>query len=91
MGVRKNAEKAINLQKAIIMNKEQATELLLKRLLEWESKPKGDGYEYEKSFIEVMQGLNADLFQLSVGDVPKDRNEKKSSNAIGCDRSCEAS
>lgn len=61
------------------MDKEQAVELLLKRLSEWENKPKGDGYEYEKSFIEVMQDLNRDLFQLSLGEVSVDRNAKKKS------------
>lgn len=34
---------------------------------------------YEKSFIEVMRGLNEELFQLSVGQVPQDRNLKKKS------------
>lgn len=59
------------------MDKQKATEILLKKILEWESKPKTDGYEYEKSFIEVMQGLNEELLQLSVGEVSKDRNKKK--------------
>jgi hypothetical protein len=59
------------------MDKQKAFEILSKRIEEWDSKPKSDGYEYEKSFIEVMQGLNTDLFQLSVGSLPKDRNEKK--------------
>lgn len=62
------------------MDKQKATELLLKRIDEWTEKPKSDGYEYEKSFIEVIQGLNQDLLQLSVGDLPQDRNEKKSSD-----------
>ena len=38
--------------------------ILLKKIDEWESKPKKDGYEYEKSFIEVMQSLNEKLLQL---------------------------
>jgi hypothetical protein len=59
------------------MNKEKATEILLKKIDEWDCKPKSDGYEYEKSFIEIMQGLQEELLQLSVGDLPKDRNEKK--------------
>lgn len=59
------------------MDKQKAFEILSKRIDEWESKPKSDGYEYEKSFIEVMQGLNEELLQLSVGDLPKDRNVKK--------------
>lgn len=61
------------------MDKQKATEILLKKIEEWEQKPKRDGYEYEKSFIEVMQGLNAELLQLSVGELPKDRNAKKKS------------
>ena len=67
------------LAKKKIMDKQKAIEVLLKGLEEWESKPKGDGYEYEQSFIEVMQGLNSELFQLSVGELPKDRNAKKNS------------
>jgi hypothetical protein len=59
------------------MDKQKAFEILSKRIDEWENKPKSDGYEYEKSFIEVMQGLNQDLLQLSVGTLPKDRNVKK--------------
>lgn len=62
------------------MDKQKATAILLKKIDEWESKPKKDGYEYEKSFIEVMQSLNEELLQLSVGELPKDRNIKKSSN-----------
>lgn len=61
------------------MDKEKATAILLKKIEEWESKPKTDGYEYEKSFIEVMQSLNAELLQLSVGELPQDRNAKKKS------------
>lgn len=61
------------------MDKDKAIEILLQKITEWENKPKTDGYEYEKSFIEVMRGLNEDLFQLSVGELPKDRNSKKKS------------
>lgn len=59
------------------MDKTQATAILLKKIDEWENMPKSDGYEYEKNFIEVMRGLQTALLQLSVGDIPKDRNEKK--------------
>jgi hypothetical protein len=61
------------------MDKEKAIEILLKKISEWENKPKNDGYEYEKNFIDVMRGLNEELLQLSVGDVPRDRNLKKKS------------
>jgi len=70
-----------------VMDKSKATDILLKKIEEWNNKPKGDGYEYEKSFIEVMQGLNAELLQLSVGDVPVDRNLKKSTDSSGGNRS----
>lgn len=73
------------------MNKEQAISILLNKLSEWESKPKTDGYEYEKSFSEVMQGLSAELFQLSVGALPKDRNLKKSPDTIRSDRGSQRS
>jgi hypothetical protein len=61
------------------MDKHKATEILLTKIAEWENKPQTDGYDYEKSFIEVMRGLNEELFQLSVGEVSKDRNVKKKS------------
>lgn len=60
-----------------VMDKQKATAILLKKIDEWENKPKDDGYQYEQSFIEVMQGLNEELLQLSVGELPKDRNAKK--------------
>lgn len=59
------------------MDRQKAIEILLKKIDEWEQKPKIDGYTYEKSFIEVMQGLNEELLQLSVGELPQDRNKKK--------------
>lgn len=59
------------------MDKQKATEILLAKIAEWESKPQTNGYDYEKSFIELMRGLNAELLQLSVGEVARDRNLKK--------------
>ena len=64
------------------MDKAKAFEILSKRIDEWENKPKNDAYEYEKSFIEVMQQLNEELLQLSVGEISTDRNKKKTSNTI---------
>jgi len=65
------------LQKKTI-DKEAAMSILSKRIDEWGNRSKNDAYEYEKHFIEVMQGLTKDLFQLSVGEVSVDRNKKKS-------------
>jgi len=68
------------------MDKQAAIAILSRKIDEWENKPKEDGYQYEKSFIEVMQGLNEELLQLSVGEVPQDRNQKKSPDSGGCDK-----
>ena len=59
------------------MDKQKATEILLTKLDDWEKMDKPDGYSYEKSFLEVMQGLQKELLQLSIGDLPQDRNVKK--------------
>ena len=64
------------------MDKAKAFEILSKRIDDWENKPKSDAYDYEKSFIEVMQQLNAELLQLSVGEISIDRNKKKTPNPI---------
>ena len=61
------------------MNKQEAFEILSKKIDEWESKPKTDGYTYESSFMEMMQELGTDLLQLSIGTLPVDRNAKKKS------------
>ena len=65
------------------MDKAKAFEILSKRIDEWESKSKTDAYEYEKSFIEVMQKLNEELLQLSIGEVSIDRNKKKLQTRLG--------
>ena len=36
-----------------------------------------DGYDYEKSFVELWQRLGHDVLQESMGPVPKSRNQKK--------------
>lgn len=59
------------------MNKDLAHEILSKKLAEWETMPKNDAYEYEKNFLTLMQSLNESLFQLSVGELSIDRNQKK--------------
>ena len=65
------------------MDKIKAFEILSKSIDEWESKSNSDAYDYEKNFIEVMQKLNSELFQLSVGEVSKDRNKKKFQTQLG--------
>ena len=44
-----------------------------------------DGFEYERSYVETMQEVASEIFQLSVGEVAKSKNQKKTSNQS---RSC---
>ena len=36
-----------------------------------------DGYEYERSFVELWQRLGQEVLQESMGHLPKSRNQKK--------------
>ena len=36
-----------------------------------------DGYEYERSFVELWHKLGQEVLQQSLGPVPKSRNQKK--------------
>ena len=36
-----------------------------------------DGYEYERSFVELWRKLGQQVLQESMGEVPKSRNQKK--------------
>lgn len=61
--------------------KEQATAIFEKYLSEWESNPKRmeNGYQYEATYAEMMQKVEQEVLQLSVGKVSKDKNSKKNS------------
>jgi hypothetical protein len=45
------------------------------------------GYEYERSFVEMWQKMGSKIFQNSIGSSPASRNQKKTSNQFGKDRS----
>lgn len=52
----------------------------LRRELElWEEGQKNqeDGYEYERSFVELWRKFGQQVLQESLGEIPKSRNEKK--------------
>lgn len=57
----------------------QAKEKFELHLREWSKNQSGqtDGYEYEKSFVEMMQRVSKETLQLSVGEVPVSKNKKK--------------
>jgi hypothetical protein len=45
------------------------------------------GYEYERSFVEMWQKMGSKILQNTVGDLPVSRNQKKTSNQSGKNRS----
>lgn len=64
------------------MDKQKATEIFQRHLNEWlENMDRNEnGYEYQRTFVEQMQKLEIELFQDSLGEAPKSKNSKKSSN-----------
>ena len=61
--------------------KEQATAIFEKHLSEWESNPKRmeNGYQYEATYAAMMEKVEQEVLQLSVGTTPKNKNLKKNS------------
>jgi hypothetical protein len=48
-------------------------------LEQWENNPERmkNGFQYEKTFVDMMRVFEKELFQASVGEVSKDKNAKK--------------
>jgi hypothetical protein len=63
---------------------EQATEFFQKRYAEWlrNQQNQNNGYNYESSFVKMMQEVEQEVFQLSVGEVPQNKNIKKKSKPV---------
>lgn len=61
------------------INKEKITKRLKELIDEWENDPKRmqSGRDYEKTFIEMMRTFENEVFQQSVGKVPRSKNSKK--------------
>jgi len=64
---------------------EEIIQTMLSRYQNWENNPERQrsGYQYEKSFTEMWQTLGREVFQRSIGEVPKDKNSKKNSRPFG--------
>lgn len=62
-----------------MIDEELAVKLLRARIAEWNDLEghKLSGYEYEKRFIELFHQFQVELFQNSLGEVPSNKNEKK--------------
>lgn len=60
---------------------------------QWEKSQQGQksGYEYERSFVEMWQNMGKRIFQRKIGKLPGSRNQKKTSNKSGEDRSSKRS
>jgi len=64
------------------MNQETKDELSRRfheLLDQWEKNPERmkSGLLYEKSFVEMMREFEQEVFQKSLGNLPKDKNSKK--------------
>lgn len=60
-------------------DKEALAKKFVELLEQWESNPARmkDGLSYEKTFIDMMQNFEQEVFQKSVGNLPHDKNLKK--------------
>jgi len=60
---------------------DKATDLFKAKYLAWKTKTAEmtTGYEYESSFASMMQEFEREIFALSTGEVPRDKNRKKNS------------
>jgi hypothetical protein len=61
------------------MDEKKLSELIMEKIHEWKESQKGqtDGYEYERSFDGMMRSIGKEILQESVGQLPKNRKEKK--------------
>lgn len=64
---------------------EQILKKMAAKYEEWEHSPnrQKSGYEYEKTFTEMWQSLGSEIFQESLGALPKDKNGKKNFKPFG--------
>jgi hypothetical protein len=64
--------------------KAEALEIFGKLYEQWENNPSRmeNGYQYEATFGTLMKEVSKEIFQASLGKIPKSKNEKKSSNQI---------
>lgn len=60
-------------------NKEKALSLFESYYTQWETTPERmqSGYDYERTYVEMMQKVQQEVFQSSVGEVPMNKNIKK--------------
>uniref|UniRef100_UPI004048B530 hypothetical protein n=1 Tax=Mariniflexile sp. TaxID=1979402 RepID=UPI004048B530 len=61
--------------------KSQALAIFEKHFEQWESNPKRmeNGYQYESTYAAMMEKVEQEVLQVSVGGAPKNKNLKKNS------------
>lgn len=64
---------------------ENLLQMMQQHYQKWEQNPQRlvSGYDYEKTFTEMWQSLGAKVLQQTMGSLPRDKNAKKTSNAMG--------
>lgn len=68
----------------MMTKKEKAMAIFSAKYEAWEKSQEGqtDAYEYEKSYVEFMQKIEQEIFQLSVGE-ETDRRKKNDTHQVG--------
>jgi hypothetical protein len=58
---------------------------IAQKIDEWKKNPERmqSGYSYEKTFVDMWQSLGNEVFQESIGKLPKSRNGKKNFKPVG--------
>lgn len=66
------------------MSENDPTKIFEKHYNEWKSNPDRfkSGYDYEKSYTEMMQRVEREVFQSSMGKMPNNKNSKKNSKQV---------
>lgn len=66
------------------MKQQGPTQIFEKYYQEWLQNPDRmkNGYDYERTFIEMMQQVEKEVFEESIGEVPENKNRKKKSKPV---------
>jgi hypothetical protein len=74
-----------NFEKPNKSTMEEIIQTMLTRYQNWENSSgrQKSGYLYERSFTEMWQTLGKEVFQRSMGELPKDKNSKKNFKPFG--------
>ena len=68
----------------IIMTQKDPIKIFEKYYNEWVASPGRNisGYDYERTYDEMMKKVEKEIFQVSLGDAPNNKNRKKNSKPV---------